>query len=56
MENLIKKRQEKKEKLLLPPSPAVEDEFEEIYRFLRKSRLRRENCPNPIPWWGVSEV
>jgi len=56
MENLIKKRQEKKGKLLPSSSPAVEDEFEEIYRFLRKPRLRREDCPNPIPWWGVSDV
>lgn len=53
MEDLIKKRQEKKGKSL-PSSRAEEDEFEEIYRFLRKPRLRREDCPNPIPWWGVS--
>ena len=55
MEDLIKKWQEKKGKSLLPSLQPEEDEFEEIYWFLRKPRLRREDCPNPIPWWGVSD-
>ena len=45
--------QEKKGKSVLPSLQPEEDE--EIYRFLRKPQLRRENCPNPIPWWGVSD-
>ncbi|KIL67200.1 hypothetical protein M378DRAFT_73836 [Amanita muscaria Koide BX008] len=28
------------------------DPFEEFHRYLRQPRLKRENFPNPIPWWG----
>jgi hypothetical protein len=54
MEDLIKKKRGKSGKSLLPSLQPEEDEFEELYRFLRQPRLRREDCPNPIPWWGVS--
>ena len=29
------------------------DPFEELNRYLEQPRLRRNDCPNPIPWWGV---
>jgi hypothetical protein len=29
------------------------DPFEELTRYLEQPRLRRKDCPNPIPWWGV---
>jgi hypothetical protein len=56
MEDLIKKKRGKSGKFLLPSLQPEEDEFEELYRFLRQPRLRREDCPNPIPWWGVSNI
>ncbi|KIL67435.1 hypothetical protein M378DRAFT_74092 [Amanita muscaria Koide BX008] len=31
---------------------AVTDPFEEFHQYLRQPRLKREDCPNPIPWWG----
>ena len=56
MESMIKKRQKKKDQSegLTPQLLFGElDPFEELYRYLKKPRLRREDCPNPIPWWGV---
>ena len=52
---MIKKKQMKKGTLqeLEPGSESDRDPFEEVYRYLRRPRLRREDCPNPIPWWGV---
>jgi len=57
MESLIKKKQKKKGNSLplsSQPVPENMDDFEELNRFLRQPRLKREECPNPIPWWGVS--
>ena len=57
MESLIKKKQDKKGKSLLlssQPVPESMDDFEELNRYLRKPRLTRAECPNAIPWWGVS--
>lgn len=56
MEKLIKKKQQKKGRstLTLESSNENLDPFEEFHRYLRQSRLRRDDCPNPIPWWGVS--
>ena len=28
--------------------------LEELEWFLRHPQLQREDCPNPIPWWGAS--
>jgi hypothetical protein len=55
---MIRKKQTKKG--TLPASQPVSenegDPFEELNRYLRQPRLRREDCPNPIPWWGVSNI
>lgn len=55
MESVIKKRQKKKGNT---PQAVPEDidVFEELNRYLRKPRLRREECPNPIAYWGVSGI
>ena len=57
MESVIKKKQKKRGMLHAHgPQPDMEgDPFEEIYRYLRQLRLRREDCPNPIPWWRVGK-
>jgi hypothetical protein len=52
MEAAIRKRQKKKG--LSQVQSDSEDPFEEINQYLRLLRVRREDCPNPIPWWGVS--
>lgn len=52
MESAIKKRQEKKGKSSQPIATTT-DPFLEINRYFAQPRLRREDCPNPIPWWGV---
>jgi hypothetical protein len=52
---VIKKRQKKKGNA----SQAVAEDmdvFDELNRYLRKPRLRREECPNPIAYWGVSGI
>jgi hypothetical protein len=54
MESVIKKRQKKKGVTEAHDSRAKENPFEEVERYLKSPRLRREDCPNPIPWWGVS--
>jgi hypothetical protein len=51
MESIIKKKQKKK---AIADAQVNENPFEELERFLRHPRLRRQDCPNPIPWWGVS--
>jgi len=59
IESQIKKRLKKKGNslpLLSQPLPENLDDFEELNQYLRKPRLRREDCPNPIPWWGVSDI
>jgi len=57
MESLIRKKQKKKGLSQAFSSQSDLgtnlDPFEEIYRYLKQARLRREDCPNPIPWWGV---
>ena len=59
MENLIKKK-EKKGKGRATETAAQEssdnelDPFEEYNRYIKQPRLLRDDCPNPIPWWGVS--
>ena len=50
MESVIKKRQEKKGKTT---NELIADPFLEINRYFSQPRLRREDCPNPISWWGV---
>ena len=52
MESTIKKRQVKKGKTSQPTATTT-DPFLEINRYLSQLRLRREDCPNLIPWWGV---
>jgi hypothetical protein len=52
MELAIKKRQEKKGKTSQPIATTT-DPFLEINHYFSQPRLRREDCPNPIPWWGV---
>ena len=54
METCIKKRKTKKGMSGAHGSQSKENPFEEIERFLKQPWLRREDCPNPIPWWGVS--
>ena len=57
MESMIKKKQRKKgQSAVLDPDLATGqvDPFDKLQRYLRQPRLRREDCPNPIPWWGVS--
>jgi hypothetical protein len=52
---MIRKKQMKKGTQLAsePVLESNKDPFEEIHRYLKQPRLRREECPNPIPWWGV---
>ena len=54
MESRIKKRQKQKGISKTTKAQSHENPFEELERFLRHPRLRQEDCPNPIPWWGVS--
>ena len=37
-----------------PVSKSDGDPFEELNQYFKQPRLRHEDCPNPIPWWGVS--
>ena len=55
MENIIRKREQRKG-TALQPVPEHVDKFEELNRHLQKPRLRQEECPNSIAWWGVSGV
>ena len=50
MEKLIRKKKKKDRTEVL----YSENPFEEIERYFKLLRLWREDCPNPIPWWGVS--
>jgi hypothetical protein len=59
MEALIEKKKKKKGNSSLPssqPVPETMDKFEELNRYLRKPRLTRAECPNPIPYWGVRDI
>jgi len=54
MEDVIKKKQKKKGKTSSEAVPENTDMFEELNKYLNKPRLRREECPNPVAYWGVS--
>jgi hypothetical protein len=59
MENLIKKMEKKRkgkatETVAQESSDNVLDPFEEYNRYIKQPTLRRDDCPNPISWWGVS--
>jgi hypothetical protein len=54
MVSLIKKKQRKKGLDIDLDLASTVDPFVEIDRYLSQPCLRREDCPNPIPWWGVS--
>ena len=56
MESMIKKKQKKKGKTSSQAAPQDTDVFEELNRYLNKTRLTREECPNPVAYWGVSVV
>ena len=56
MESVIKKKQKKKGNPSSQAVPESLDMFEELNRYLKKPRLKREECPNPIAYWGVSRV
>ena len=54
---MIKKKQQRKGNTLPLSSQSVPenmDKFEEVNRYLSRPRLRREECPNPVAYWGVS--
>ena len=53
MEAAIKKKQKKKGNKS-QAAPENVDRFDELNRYLNKDRLSREECPNPIAYWGVS--
>ena len=50
MESVIKKKQRKASQVV------HENMFEELDRYLDKDRLKRAECPDPIAYWGVSDV
>jgi hypothetical protein len=56
MESVIKKKQKKKGNATSQAASENTDIFEELNRYLNKERLRRDECPNPIEYWGVSGV
>jgi hypothetical protein len=56
MESVIKKKQKKKGNSSSQTAPENTDTFEELNRYLKKERLRHEDCPNPIAYWGVSGI
>jgi hypothetical protein len=53
---MIKKRQKRKGNTSSQAAPENVDAFEELNRYLRKPRLRQEECQNPIAYWGVSNI
>jgi hypothetical protein len=57
MESLIKKKQKKKGQTQMTLSAESSygnmDPFEELEYYLKHPWLWQEDCPNPIPWWGV---
>jgi hypothetical protein len=55
METMIKKKQRKKGlEIDSDLASKTDNPFVEIDRYLSQPCLKREDCPNPIPWWGVS--
>ena len=56
MESVIKKKQKKKGNTPSQAAPQNTDVFGELTRYLDRDRLTREECPNPIVYWGVSGV
>jgi hypothetical protein len=55
MESVINKKKKKKGNTS-QAVPKNVDMFGELDRYLNAERLRREDCPNPIAYWGVSGV
>ena len=58
MENMIKKK-EKKGKVIEIVTESLDngvDPFEEYNQYINQPRLIQDDCPNPISWWGVSNV
>jgi hypothetical protein len=56
MESLIRKQQKKKRMANANNTQSDTNPFEEVERYFKHPRLRRQDCPNPIPWWGVSTI
>ena len=56
MESVIKKKQKKKGNTPSQAVPQNTDAFGELTRYLDRDRLTQEECPNPIAYWGVSDV
>ena len=53
MESVIKKQLEKKGKTNMELIATTMDPFLEVTHYFSQPWLRWEDCPNPIPWWGV---
>ena len=51
---MVKKRLEKKGKTNTELIATTTDPFLEVNHYFSQPWLRREDCPNPIPWWEVS--
>ena len=58
MENMIKKKEKKGKvtEIVTESSDNGVDPFEEYNRYIKQPQLIRDDCPNPISWWGVSNV
>ena len=59
MEKLIKKKEKKGKSTKTAAHESSDnnvDPFKEYNRYIKQTRLSREDCPNPISWWGVSNV
>ena len=55
MENMIKKKEKKGKatEIVMESLDNGLDPFEEYNRYIKQPRLNRDDCPNPISWWGV---
>ena len=58
MKNMIKKKEKKGKatEIVMESSDDGLDPFEEYNQYIKQPRLNRDDCPNPISWWGVSNV
>jgi hypothetical protein len=56
MESVIKKKQKKKGNASSQAVSEDIDVFEELNRYLKRPRLTRDECRNPIRYWGVSGI
>ena len=57
MERVIQKKEKKgkaAETAAQDSSDNTSDPFEEYNQYIKQPRLNRDDCPNPISWWGVS--